>query len=185
MARDLDELVAACTADYESFNAGMERARETVAAVETEREWKDAQPLTHGDVMSITHNFDGEEREFFVKPTDAAVFEACLPGRSAYACLQRFVDSTWTVDDVAAVLSLALYGPSPIVRMAWRNAKLALDMGFASSVPTQFSPHPKVTAAVTRDGPANFASLAAEILTDVLFREAETDGYGGAVDAAA
>lgn len=171
--RDLDQLVEALTDDMAKYENGMGRAADVTERVVARLAWKGAPPLTHGeDYVTITHHFDGTEREFGVAPKDAGVFEFCLPGQSAYACLQRFVDNSWTVDDVVAVLSLALYGPPPNARQAYRLARSALASGFMSAAPSHYTPHPGVVEAVQRDGPANFASLAAEILTSVLFREA-------------
>jgi hypothetical protein len=189
MPHDLDQLVAASTADFEAFSNGMVRAQEAFVAALARAEWRGATPLTNGDGMTITHLFDGQEREFAVPTKDVGVFEACLPGRSAYACLQRFVDNQWTVDDVAVVLSLALYGPTRQARQAWHVARYALDLGVPTVAITQYRPHPDVVATVTRDGPANFAGLAAEILSAVLFGEAEAaptkivdDEYGNQME---
>lgn len=171
--RDLDQLVASASNDLAKFENAIDRANTITDRAFASAEWNGAQPLTHGeDYVTIKAYFDGAEREFGVAPRDAGVFEFCLPGQSAYACLQRFVDNSWTVDDVTAVLSLALYGPSHNARQAYRLARSAFAMGFVSGAPSNYTPHPAVAEAIMREGPANYASLAAEILTSVLFREA-------------
>jgi hypothetical protein len=171
MPRDLDKLVADLTADHEAVADGLARAMGAVDSTIAREEWRGAQPIKHGDAMTITATFDGEERQFFVKPEHAGIFDACCPGGSAYATLQRFVDKSWTVDDVAVVLSFALYGPTAKARLSYDMARTARQMGLGVTS-VAYAPHPDVLKIVTRDGPANYAQIAVDVLTAVLFREA-------------
>jgi len=122
----------------------------------------------------IEADFDGAERQFEIKPESVALFEATLPGRSAVALLRKFTVGEWTAHDVAHVLSFALHGPTRDARQAWDFARLATRHGLPG-VAIPYRPHPDVVAAVTASGPANFAPLAADILTEVLFREVPAD----------
>lgn len=113
--------------------------------------------------------FNGNEHDFEIKPDVVALFEATLPGRSAYAMLRRFTDGEWSAEDVAHILSFALHGPSKGVRQVWDLAKAARKHGLQPP-PLSYAPHPDVVAAVAVEGAGNYAALAADILTAVVFR---------------
>ena len=119
-------------------------------------------------------NFNGQEREFNIHPDSVGLFEATLPGGSAYALLRRFTAGEWSANDVAHVLSFALHGPSKEAAQFWRFRRDASRYGLPSP-PIPYSPHPDVVAAVAVEGPGNFASLAADILTAAVFKQEPAD----------
>jgi len=122
--------------------------------------------------MTIKAKFDGAEREFHIK--DPHLFEATLPGGSAYAMLKKFTDGQWSAIEVAHILSFALHGPSREARLAWSFTQAARRHGLpGTTVP--YVPHPEVVAAVDRDGPGNVAPIAVDILTEIVFREVPAD----------
>jgi len=113
--------------------------------------------------------FNGTEKDFDIRPDIVGLFEATLPGGSAYAMLKKFTDGTWSAADVAHVLSFALHGPSKEARQVWDLVRAARRHGLPQP-PLSYAPHPDVVAAVSVEGAGNYAGLAADILTAVLFR---------------
>ena len=122
-------------------------------------------------MQPINSDFGGASRTFEIKPESVALFEASM-GRSLYAVLQTFTNGTWTFNDVAAVLSFALHGPTVEQRRAWDQARHAQKFGFPWSMPG-YVPHPSVVATLQAEGHGNFAELAAEILTAAIFGEVQ------------
>lgn len=121
--------------------------------------------------MTIKHEFDGQEREFHIHRNNVSVFDAAL-GRSAYAVLKEFMAGAWRFDDLAKVLSFALYGPSKELKSIHDMAKRAGMHGFNPSGYAAFIPHPSVVKHLQDAGHGNYAELAVSILTETIFREA-------------
>lgn len=124
--------------------------------------------------MTIKATFDGKEREFKIDPKHVAMFEGVL-GRSMFAVLKEFTAGEWRFNDLALVLSFALYGPTADLRRIDDMAKQALRLGMPYSGIFPYVPHPDVTKLLQDDGHGNYADLAAVILSEAIFREGKTD----------
>lgn len=118
----------------------------------------------------ITATFDGAEREFGIKREHVPFFEAGMRC-SVYSLLRRLTDGNWLFDDVARVISFALHGPWPPDLANMKFARHAANCGIHNSISINVAPRPDVLAVLHRDGHGNFASLAADILTDCIFGE--------------
>lgn len=114
----------------------------------------------------ITAEFDGAERQFRIRRDHVPYLERAM-GRPLYAILRDFTAGEWRFDDVAAIVSFALHGPAPSDRQAMAFARQAAKYGI--SLPASYTPHFGVVAVLERDGHGNYASLAADILTDAIF----------------
>ena len=116
----------------------------------------------------ITATFDGAEREFDIPREFVPYLEKSM-GRGIYATLQTFIEGAWTFDDVAAVVSFALYGPHKADRQTFATAKMARKYGIPIQFDYAYRPHPDVVSVLERDGHGNYAGLAADILSDAVF----------------
>ncbi|MBN7759986.1 gene transfer agent family protein [Nitratireductor aquibiodomus] len=114
----------------------------------------------------ISATFDGAEREFRIRREHVPYLERAM-GRPLYAILRDFTAGEWRFDDVAAIVSFALHGPAPSDRQAMAFARQAAHYGV--TLRASYAPHRNVVAVLERDGHGNFASLAADILTDTIF----------------
>ncbi len=124
--------------------------------------------------MTIKATFDGKERDFKIEPKHVAMFEGVL-GRSLFAVLKEFTAGHWRLHDLAVVLSFALYGPTADLRMRDDMARQALKYGTPYSGIFPYVPHPAVINHLQEAGHGNYADLAAEILSEAIFREGKTD----------
>lgn len=124
--------------------------------------------------MTIKATFDGKEREFKIDPKHVAMFEGVL-GRSLFAVLKEFTAGEWRFNDLALVLSFAQYGPTADLRRIDDMAKQALRLGMPYSGIFPYVPHPAVINHLQEAGHGNYADLAADILSEAVFRGATTD----------
>lgn len=125
-------------------------------------------------MVEITRDFDGVERTFRVK--DHSLFEQITPNKSVYSYLQNFTAGSWSIDDVAKVLSFALHGPTPQLDREWKMMKQMGRWGSALQYRLSYTPHPDVVATVSK-APGNYAPIAIDILTELVF------GSGASVEA--
>lgn len=104
-----------------------------------------------------------------IPPELTGLFEASLPGGSAYALLKKFGDGAWSAQHVAHVISFAEHGPSNEARQLWRLRQEAARHGLPIA-PIHYRPHPDVVARVNAEGAGNHADEAARILSEIVFR---------------
>lgn len=117
----------------------------------------------------ITATFDGAERQFNIDGRYVAYFEAAI-GQSLYAILKAITEGQWTFRDIAAVISFAMHGPNEVERISATAFRQAAKYGMPMQ-PAHLAPRPDVVAVLEREGHGNFAELAANILTDAIFRD--------------
>lgn len=117
----------------------------------------------------IQATFDGAERQFEIDGKFVAYFEGAM-GRSLYGILKALTEGQWTFHDIASVVSFALHGPNEAEKIAAAAQRQAFKygMGMASA---GYGPRADVLAVLERDGHGNHAELAANILTDAIFRQ--------------
>lgn len=115
------------------------------------------------------HQFDGAERNFHILPEHVVIFEAVI-GRSAYALFKEITGGQWRFDDLATLLSFALYGPTKELKRTHSMATRAVELGMGYGGIWPYTPHSTVTKHLQEAGHGNFAELAAAILTETIFR---------------
>lgn len=111
-------------------------------------------------VNSIRATILGTEHRLTVRRDSLSILDAVLGG-SAYAVLKRFEAGQWSTADVELVLSFALHGPTPMERLMAR-------LGSATSSERRATA-PEIAAAIGKNGPGNYADLAALVLSAALF----------------
>lgn len=172
MPHDAAALVDDLTPDFVDYQRAMNRAAEATALQANKHAERYAPPK--GDTLpKIKAQFDGQEREFTVERKYIPILESAL-GRGAYAVLKDFTEGNWRFNDVAAVISFALHGPTANERMALQLARSAAMYGMPAHVYTS-PPASDVLAVLQRDGHGNYASLAADILTAAIFGETQAE----------
>lgn len=126
-------------------------------------------------MVSLKREYNGEEKIFTV--ADPLLFEALTPPRSTYAYLQKFTAGMWSTADVALVLSFALHGPTASLAQHWRFAKNMTRFGSMGSAYDHltYTPHPDVLAVVSK-APGDYAPLAIDILTELVFGDGASKG---------
>lgn len=125
----------------------------------------------------ITASFGGTDRQFAIHTKSAGIFEMAM-GRSLYAILKEFTDGRWTFENIARVLSFALYGPSKNTTMFYSFATQAAADGMPMPHIAPHQPHPDVVKVLQDEGHGNYANLAAEILEAVIFGKAQEPADG-------
>ncbi|UOK70438.1 gene transfer agent family protein [Ancylobacter polymorphus] len=118
-------------------------------------------------VNSISATISGHEHRLTVRRDSLSILDAVLGG-SAYAVLKKFEAGTWSTNDVELVLSFALHGPTPMERII---AKLGAPQPTGERRATA----PEIAAAINRNGPGQYADLAALTLSAALFGISESD----------
>lgn len=126
-------------------------------------------------MVSLKRKYNGEEKTFTV--ADPLLFEVLTPPRSTYAYLQKFTAGMWSTADVALVLSFAIHGPTASLAQHWRFAKNMARFGSMSSAYDHltYTPHPDVLAVVSK-APGDYAPLAIDILTELVFGDGASKG---------
>lgn len=162
--RDLEALVAQGKADLAKYEAALDRAGQV-----TDKQVERLAGHRETHLKTITHKFDGAERQFGVDRQYFPILEGSL-GRSAYATLKSFTGGQWTFNDVALVISFALHGPTASDRQRFRMATDATRFGMPA-IPVGYAAHPDVVKVLARDGHGKYADIAAEILADAIFGE--------------
>lgn len=120
-------------------------------------------------MTAIQRDFDGAERAFEIKRAHLPFFERAVG--PLYPMLRRFTAGEFSFEDVAAVVSFGLHGPSPADNSAIHFLRQAAKFGMPAGSAVSYRPHPAVVAVLERDGHGNHAALAADILTAAVFGE--------------
>jgi hypothetical protein len=116
-------------------------------------------------VNSIRATISGHEHRLTVRRDSLSILDAVLGG-SAYAVLKKFEAGTWSTNEVELVLSFALHGPTPLERLTARLGASAVERRATA---------PEIAAAINRNGPGQYADLAAFVLSAALFGISESD----------